>query len=310
MIDHRAAVLGYYWKMHKTKANFKFKRWFAACVLLFCVMAWPPLAEAAKIQYVFTSWDGPALKVYATRPVGLAPDRPVVFVMHGVNRNAGEYRDQWHDLAIEHDFMLVVPEFSDRDFPGPEGYNLGNVFYGPGAVNPEANWSYSAIEAIFDDVRSRFGLKVETYSLYGHSAGAQFVHRFIFHVPQARVNRIVAANAGWYMMPDFELAFPYGLKGSVIDQERLASGLQLPVTILLGTEDSDPDHPNLRRTPEAMNQGPHRLARGQAFFDAAREAAVQLDVPFNWSLERVEGAGHDNQLMAPAAVPFLIGETP
>jgi hypothetical protein len=31
-------------------------------------------------------------------------------------------------------------------------------------------------------------------------------------------------------------------------------------------------------------------------------------VPFNWRLEVVKGAGHDNRLMAPAAIPYLLGD--
>jgi len=279
------------------------------CSAIACfILAWPVSAEAAKVQYLFKSWAGPALKVHATRPAGLAANKPVVFVMHGVGRNASEYRDQWHDLANEHDFLLLVPEFSKEDFPGPESYNLGNVFGGAGEITPESSWTYSAIEAIFDDARTRFSMSAERYSIYGHSAGAQFVHRFIFHVPAARVNRIVSANAGWYMMPDFETQYPYGLKGSAVDRNRLQNALQLPVTLLLGDRDTDPHHPSLRTAPEAMTQGEHRMARGVAFFEAAREAAAMLDVPFNWSLETVPGADHDNRLMAPAAIPFLINQ--
>jgi hypothetical protein len=182
------------------------------------------------------------------------------------------------------------------------------VFGGAGEITPESSWTYSAIEAIFDDARTRFSMSAERYSIYGHSAGAQFVHRFIFHVPAARVNRIVSANAGWYMMPDFETQYPYGLKGSAVDRNRLQNALQLPVTLLLGDRDTDPHHPSLRTAPEAMAQGEHRMARGVAFFEAAREAAAMLDVPFNWSLETVPGADHDNRLMAPAAIPFLINQ--
>lgn len=279
---------------------------FAACWLSVAVLAWPLPAEAARIQYLFKSWDGPALRVFATRPAGLATDRPVVFVMHGKGRNADEYRDQWHDLAEQHNFLLLVPEFSEADFPGPESYNLGNVFDGDGNTNPRSEWSYSTIEKIFDDARSRFGMSVGSYLIYGHSAGAQFVHRFIFHVPDARVDQIVAANAGWYTMPDFSVAFPYGLQGAVVDRPDLEKSLALPVTILLGNQDTDPNHSSLRRSPEAMEQGEHRFARGFAFFKMASELAVELNTPFNWQMGIVEGADHDNRLMAPAAIPFLL----
>ncbi len=275
-------------------------------LLMVLALTWSAPVAAAKIRYVFDAWDGPPMRVYASRPAGLPGDRPVVFVMHGVNRNADDYRDQWHELAMEHEFLLLVPEFSEENFPGSDGYNLGYLTDETGRPRPRESWSYSAIEPIFDDARRRFGMGTGRYALYGHSAGSQFVHRYTFHVPEARVSQIVSANAGWYMMPDYQVGYPYGLGGSVVTPEMLEHAMGLPVTILLGEEDTDTDHRNLRRTPEAMAQGPHRLARGRAFYAAAREWAGQAGVPFSWRLEYVPGADHNNVKMAPAAVPFLL----
>lgn len=284
-------------------------RYWPALLFLVCSLLVAAPAEAAKVRILFENWDGPPIKVFIARPSGLKPDRPVVFVMHGVGRNAEEYRDQWHELALAHDFLLLVPEFNRADFAGADGYNLGSVFDNNGSSRLRALWSFSAIESIFDDVRRRFEMTTDAYSIYGHSAGAQFVHRFLFHVPNARLIQAVAANAGWYTMPDFDVEFPYGLKDSAVSREQLAGALQLPVTILLGDQDTDPEHPSLRRTPEVMAQGDHRVARGMAFFDAARNAALDLDVPFAWRVSIVEGADHDNRLMAPAAVTFLLKES-
>lgn len=278
--------------------------------LLAAALAWSPPATAAKIRYVFDAWDGPPMRVYASRPAGLSGDRPVVFVMHGVNRNADDYRDQWHELALEHDFLLLVPEFNRKNFPGSDGYNLGYLVNEKGQPRPRSKWSYSAIEPMFDDARRRFRMNTSRYALYGHSAGSQFVHRFVFHVPQARVSRIVSANAGWYMMPDYEAAYPYGLAGSVVTPEMLERAMALPVTILLGELDTDSEHSNLRRTPEALAQGSHRLARGQAFFESARNWTGRAGVPFNWRIEIVPDADHDNAKMAPAAMSQLLGEKP
>jgi poly(3-hydroxybutyrate) depolymerase len=277
-------------------------------LLLFLLFLPAADAGAAKIRIVVETPAGLQQKVYLTRPVNLAPDRPIVFVMHGVGRNADEYRDQWHELAIEHEFLLVVPEFSKRQFPGSEAYNLGNVFDAAGKVRPAAEWSFSAIEPIFDEVRRRFRMTAKGYAMYGHSAGAQFVHRFLFHVPNARVTRVVAANAGWYTMPVYNVDFPYGLRNSVVSSADLAAALRKPVTVLLGEQDIDPQHPSLNREPGALLQGLHRFARGQVFFDAAAAAATRLGVPFGWQLATVPGADHDNRLMAPAASPYLLDE--
>jgi dienelactone hydrolase len=274
--------------------------------LAICTMVWSLPGEAAKVRYEFDGWQGPELRVYATRPAGLAPDRPVVIVMHGAQRNADDYRDQWHDLALEYDFLLIVPEFPRSDFPGSESYNLGRVFDDQGNLRPRALWSYSALEPLFDDAKRRFGADAKEYALYGHSAGSQFVHRFLFHVPGARVSRVVPANAGWYMMPDYGVDAPYGLHGSPVTRESLEAVMALPVTILLGDRDTVTDHSSLRRSPEAMLQGPHRMARGENFFSTARDWSREAGIPFNWRLEFVPGADHNNVLMAPHAVKFLL----
>jgi len=263
---------------------------------------------AAKILIKVDALDGPPIRVFVTKPLHLEPDRPIVFVMHGMNRNADDYRDQWNELAKEHDFLLVVPEFNERNFPGVEAYNLGNVFDRNDNIVSKSRWSYSAIEPIFDEVRRRFSMTTPRYSLYGHSAGSQFVHRFIFHVPGARVSQVVSANAGWYMMPDFEEDYPYGLRRSAVTRDNLAAALQLPVTILLGEEDNDTEHPSLRRSPEAMAQGDHRLERGFSFYSTAKAYAERKSIPFNWQLVTVPGADHDNSLMAPAAIPYLLSQ--
>lgn len=264
-------------------------------------------AHAAKIRYTFDGWAGPPLRVYATRPAGLAADRPVVFVMHGVRRNARDYRDQWHELAKRHRFLLLVPEFGARDFPGAEGYNFGYQRDRDGRPRSRERWAYAALEPLFDDARRRFGSSAERYGLYGHSAGAQFVHRYLFFVPDARVARAVPANAGWYMMPDYSVAYPYGLGDSSVTPEDLRRALALPVTVLLGAHDTDPGHSSLRRTPEALRQGATRLERGRHFFSTARAYAEQQKIPFNWQQVIVPRVGHDNRLMAPAAVSHLLG---
>lgn len=265
-------------------------------------------AQAAKVRYTFDAWAGPPLRVYATRPAGLAADRPVVIVMHGVRRNARDYRDQWHELAIRHDFLLLAPEFNARDFPGVEGYNLGDRRAADGRLRPPERWAYAALEPLFDDARRRFGAAAGRYALYGHSAGAQFVQRLLLFAPGAHLGRAVAANAGWYMMPDYGEPFPYGLGGAPVTPEDVQRALALPLTVLLGGADDDPQHASLRRTPEALRQGATRLERGRRFFATARDYAERQGVAFNWRQALVPNVGHDNRLMAPAALPYLLGE--
>lgn len=232
---------------------------------------------------------------------------PIVIIMHGTNRDADRYRDEWRPLADRHGFILIVPEFSRADWPGSRGYNLGNV----GSADqpkPRELWAYSQIEPVFDSMKRTLGNNRQGYGIYGHSAGSQFVHRFIFHIPNNRAERIISANAGWYTLPDFDEPWPYGLEGSVVSEAEIDAALEDPITVLLGDQDNDPNHESLRRTPEAMRQGPHRFARGHYFYDLARERAAAHDLDFGWRLQIVEGARHSNAQMSKAAAPLFAAD--
>jgi hypothetical protein len=224
-----------------------------------------------------------------------------------VKRDADRYRNEWSALARNRGFILVVPEFDERNFPGARSYNLGNVFDEAGQPVPNERWSFSAIEPLFDAVREMTGTRVTGYGLYGHSAGAQFVHRYVLFMPAAHFDKAVAANAGWYTMPQQEVGYPYGLGGSGLSDEGLRAALQRPLTILLGTADVDERDPNLRRAPEALAQGVNRVQRGERFFGAATATARELKAPLAWRLGRVEGGDHSNSDMAGAAPADLLG---
>jgi poly(3-hydroxybutyrate) depolymerase len=278
---------------------------FAGLAAPLAAMAEEPSTNAGKGRFVFSGWDGPPLPVWYQLPENVAADTPVVVVMHGVNRDADRYRDEWAELALAHRFIVIVPEYSRADFPGSDGYNTGFFTSADGTPRPRNLWSFAAIEPLFDEVRRRFGTAVPRYTLYGHSAGAQFVHRYVMFMPEARIEQAIAANAGWYTMPDPALAFPYGVKGAPVTTENFKSVLAKPLTILLGTADTDINDPDLRTTAEANRQGPHRLARGQSFYAEGQALAGRTGTPFGWRVEFVPGVGHKNGLMAQAAAKLI-----
>ena len=244
------------------------------------------------------------ITVWYYRPANAGVDAPIVFVMHGISRTGENYLKSWIPHAEKHAFILLVPEFSRDQFPGST-YERGNMIGRDGGRHPESQWSYTAIEDIFDAVRAANGLIAPTYDIYGHSAGGQFVHRLVFLKPGARYKVAVAANSGWYVMPDFGVAYPYGLGGSGIALSQLAQALARRLVVLLGDDDTDPEHPQLRRTPEAMRQGANRLERGHAFYERARRAAVDMRTPFMWSVQVAPGVAHSNARMAPYAAGFV-----
>lgn len=266
-------------------------------------------APQGKHLFLFTQWQGPDIKVWVYKPKAYNQNTKVLFVMHGMNRDADRYRDEWAEHAEQNNILLIVPQFSEEDFPGSNGYNLGNIFVAGSEYqikNEKTAWSFSAIEPLFSFVKRAYQNTQTTYMMYGHSAGSQFVHRFVFFVPEARVSKIITANAGWYTMPDFDVDFPYGLKNTTATQTNMIKALDKPLLVLLGEADNDPNHRSLRRAQQAMLQGPHRLARGHTFFAKAQLKAHSKNTNFKWQLATVPEVGHQNGLMAEAAIEYLM----
>lgn len=233
------------------------------------------------------------LRVWYYWPVGLTRTSDFMVVMHGVNRDAKNYRDVWVQYAVRENFLLVVPEFSQGDYPGSKSYNLGNIRSSSGQLNPVEQWTFMLIEELFDYLKRITNSSAKTYNIFGHSAGAQFVHRLVMLVPNVRVKTAIAANAGWYTIPTETATFPYGL-GTINKTEReMGSAFEKRLIVLLGTNDTDTNHERLRKDPEVMIQGCHRLERGQYFFEQSRGIAERTGLPFYWELNYAQGVSHD-----------------
>jgi pimeloyl-ACP methyl ester carboxylesterase len=263
-------------------------------------------AAAEESLWRFDGWDGPPVNVHTYIPESASDTTTILIVIHGWSREAQRYFDDWKTQGAQHDFVVVVPHFPVEDFPLSNDYNLGHVFEEETTkLRPRKTWTFAAIEPLFDAVVARLGGKQTEYTLFGHSAGSQFVHRFLYYMPEARVSRYLAGNAGWYTIPDFDTEYPYGLENAAVSEDQLKAALQKDVVILLGNEDIDATDPDLRNTPEAKRQGVNRLARGLTYYSAAQSAAENLGVDLQWRLTVVEGVGHKNGQMAPAAAPFV-----
>lgn len=257
---------------------------------------------SGDLAFDFDNWAGPTLPVKVFVPAAATTATPIVIVMHGASRDLPRYYSDWRKEGEEHGFIVVVPHFTKDAFPGSANYNLGAVFDpGTGTMRPRPKWTFTAIEPLFDAVVELVGGEQAQYTLFGHSAGSQFVHRFLYFVPEARVKRAIAANAGWYTMPDFGVDWPYGLGESGIAPEVLKTYLGRDLVVLLGDADVIREDEDLRKTPEAELQGPHRFARGHTFFRVARARAADLEVDFGWRLQEVPDAGHSNASMTPDA---------
>ncbi len=236
-----------------------------------------------------------AAKACAAKPC------PLVIAMHGVTRNALQTRDNWLDLAEKHGLIVVAP-FLDRERFPTRLYQQGGVIGEP----DRSKWLYQTIERLYDHLVAAKRAEAGGYILFGHSAGAQFVHRMVLALPEARYRLAVIGNAGFYTLPTDAgpaggFPFPYSLEGTPITETERAKALQRPMLVMLGDQDIDPNHYQLNNTKGAKAQGPHRFARGQFFFAAAEAEAKRLGVRFGWKKIIVPGVDHDNTRMSAAA---------
>jgi poly(3-hydroxybutyrate) depolymerase len=242
------------------------------------------------------------MRVYTYRPRSCDSTCPIVIVLHGMSRNASAYRDYWELRADRYKVLIVAPEFSNEMWPKEAAYNLGEV----GRETDKEKWAFATVEHLFDEMRDG----QETYRLFGHSAGAQLAHRMALLRPDNRASVIVAANAGWYTMPEWRSdkardPFPYSLAGSPSAASELKRALSRRVVILLGEKDDDPKAADLNHSDGANRQGASRLERGENFFKAATAAAAELGAPFAWELIEVPDTAHEGEKMSKAAADAM-----
>ena len=253
-------------------------------------------------SFEFDGGEGvPPVRVWYHQPSHPSSKSRVLFLMHGSSRTGEEARNIGAPFAEDHDFVLLVPEFRERDYPG-DRYAFGNMSDGAGHLQPEAKWGFVVIERLFDLVRQKLGLGTTTYDIIGHSAGGQFVHRLVLFLPSARFRRAIASSPGRYAFPTLRQSFPYGLGGSGIDAARLATAFGRDFILLLG----DRDTTDREREAAAMFQGANRYARGLRFFATATEEARALNSALAWRLRIVNGADHTPGPMVRASLEEVL----
>ncbi len=278
----------------------------AALALMLGLLAGAAHAQglpAGEGEFAIDAPRGP-VPIYTYKPADFGPHSPVWIIMHGVGRTANNYYDDWRPLAEKYGAMLLVPRFSREKWSMSWRYALGNVSTSKLVPLPRRDWAFTVIQKAFDYAMALEGTGQKRFYIYGHSAGAQFTHRYVMYTGGKHVALAISANAGWYILPDYTNTFPYGFKRVPVSKATRRRAFATPMVILLGERDISWAS-GLRRVPETNLQGPHRLARGKFFHDYSRKVARQAGYTYRWSVETVPGAGHRNDEMAPTAAAIF-----
>jgi pimeloyl-ACP methyl ester carboxylesterase len=273
--------------------------------ILFCWLGAPSAADpiAAGAGKQTADLNGTSITVFTYRPAGCA-DPSLLMIFHGVARTPRGYRDDARALADQRCMLLVAPLFDKRAFPVWR-YQQGGIVKDGVIQNPH-DWTGRLVLDLADWARQQERRPL-SYSLFGHSAGAQFLDRLVAFVP-TEARRIVVANAGTYVLASLTVDAPYGL-GKVYagaeGEAKLRRYLEQPLTIYLGEDDTKEADRN--DDPDALAQGASRLERGLNTFNGAKALAQARGWPFKWRLVELPGVGHSarKMLAAPQASEAL-----
>tara|TARA_B110000483_G_scaffold178740_1_gene211366 strand:+ start:2819 stop:3745 length:927 start_codon:yes stop_codon:yes gene_type:complete len=265
---------------------------------------------SGTFPFVYNSDTNKTLDVYCHIPTNSDSSTPIVFLFHGNNRNANDYRNSLVAKANLYGFILLVPEFTTTQFPGGDGYNLGNVFTdgdnpSTSSLNNESEWAFSVIDPLFEYTKQQLNNQTAKYHIIGHSAGAQFAHRFLFFKPLAKIDKMVASAAGWYTSLDLETNFPYGLNASPLENIDFSLLFSKQLTILVGSNDNDPNSSALRHNSIVDLQGLNRLDRAISFYNNTQSKAASLSINFEWDFVINPNEGH-NYLIAVSKAADII----
>ena len=271
--------------------------------LLFILSFTTNLFAAKLDKFTFTSWNKPDLDVFYHLPKTIDNDTKVLFVVHGNTRNADDYLNSWIRLTKDKNIAIFAPHFKRSSFIS---FNTLQMSTSNGKIRTDTDlYLHNSIDTLFKYIKAKFKLNDKLYDIYGHSAGAQFVHRYLLMSDNPSVNKAVAANAGWYTFLN-GADFPYGVKNPPISltDYNVINFLRTNLYILIGTNDIDVDS-SINKSKGAQKQGINRLQRAKNFFTYTESIVEQNNLEFKWKYQAVPGAPHSNKVMSKAAVLVL-----
>ena len=279
----------------------------------------------------FPTGDRPPIEVFYHRPRSMTADSKTLLVIPGAGRNADSYRDAWVAESEAYSVLILSPRYPEEEYDFGGYHMVGtmrnidlraavsyreqsnivdldetNLVY---QAEPRTeNWILSDFDLIVARGKQLAELRNGSYDAFGHSAGGQILHRFALLLPDSDVDRIVAANSGFYTLPSTVAPMPFGLAGMGVGEQTLTSSFAKSLTILVGELDNEHETGGtLLRSSSADLQGLHRKSRGEYFHEFARLRAKEIGTLFNWDLVVVDGVGHDHAGMGDAAAKILYG---
>jgi pimeloyl-ACP methyl ester carboxylesterase len=215
--------------------------------------------------------------------------RPLL-ALHGISRKDKAIFEGFKAVAEKTGRVLIVPRFSRKDWP---------EFQRIGRARPDR-----ALLSLLSVLRDEGVIAPGKIDLFGFSGGAQLANRFALLYPQM-IGKLHLAAAGWYCLPDEDIAFPVGIgaarrprrRGTAdIDaamRSQIDQFLRIPLRVYVGEKDTLRDAALRTTALVDRSQGPDRKSRAAAFLASFREAAGRRGIASNTSMAILPGCGHD-----------------
>jgi len=279
----------------------------------------PPSEDLNSGQIVgFQDTYGP---YFLYRPTNPSDPPQTLVVIHGTpakDLSAGEtalyYAEHWAPFAEEQGWLLIVPAFNQADFSSRKG-EITDALTGYrglfGREIPADEW----VTRLLGLGREALGWPEAPFLLYGHSAGGQYVGRFLVTHPDL-VEKAVISAAVTYPQPDPAVSWPYGmgaLSSKIVweddttalvnitpDLEKWLAATQVQAKVIVGLNDLEPQLTRPRQ------EGRVRLAIGQNWVAAMRDFAADNGLESQISFEAIPGKGHSMLGLLPFCQNALI----
>ena len=216
---------------------------------------------------------------------------------------------RWQPFASAHRAIVIAPAFGGSEFAGYREMRGQQI-------NPD-----ELVNALADEAGERMPGFSGTFSLHGHSAGAQFAARYLVAHPE-RLDVVVLSAPSTYPLPDPAIPWPNGMGASVSTDlgapsepggaSRATASLLAPspagwlaatsdvaVTVLVGSLDT-------QRRPRVPGQlGSTRIERAVAWVDSMRRHAEASGRNPTIELVLAPGLAHDEEALTGPAQEIL-----
>ena len=237
------------------------------------------------------------------------PSNPplTLVVIHGTpakDLSAGEtayyYAEHWAPFAEKQGWLLIVPAFNQADFSSRRG-EITDALTGYRGLFGREIGADKWVLRLLGLGREALGWTEAPFLLYGHSAGGQYVGRFLVTHPEL-VERAVISAAVTYPQPNPAVSWPYGMAplsseifwedGTTTqveitpDPDKWLAATQVDLKVIVGLNDLEPQ---LSRPGQ---EGQVRLAIGQNWVESMGEFAAENGVESQITFEAIPGKGH------------------